>query len=450
MKPSNTTLDTPLAGPHVWYPCTPVNAAEQARQQRVVRGKGVWLYDEQGRRYLDGISSWWVNLFGHNYPPLNQAIKEQLDCLAHTMLAGFTHPSVENLSHELAELTQHHLPYCFYASDGASAVEIALKMSVHAWRNQGKPSKNQFISLVGGYHGETLGALAVSDVAHFKHAYESLLRPSHQVMTPDSRLCTPGQTAEQRAQLALADLASLLERESEHIAALILEPLVQCAGGMAMYDVAYLKGAKLLCERYQVHLIADEIAVGCGRTGKFFACEHAGVWPDFMCLSKGITGGYLPLSVVMSSAAVYESFRDRSGDDAFLHSHSYTGNALACRAALQTLSLFRSEQVLSNNVLKANKLETALAPWYHSTAVRHGRRQGMIWAFDVNLPSGMSAAEFSTAFRVATMERELFLRPLGNTVYMMPPYCISDEEIEHLAQASYESLHAVLSQGAAC
>ncbi|MQA38237.1 adenosylmethionine--8-amino-7-oxononanoate transaminase [Rugamonas aquatica] len=413
----------------VWHPCTQMQHHETVPLIPVKSGKGAWLYDHEGRRYLDAISSWWVNLFGHANPRINAALKDQLDTLEHAMLAGFTHEPVIELSEKLSALTGHVLGHSFYASDGASAVEIALKMSFHSWRNNGKSGKQEFVCLKGSYHGETIGALAVTDVALFKDAYGPLLRASQTVMSPDARNATEGETAEDMARKAAADVERLFIERADKIAAIIIEPLVQCATGMAMHDPLYLKLVRELCDRHSVHLILDEIAVGCGRTGTFFACEQAGVWPDFLCLSKGISGGYLPLSLVMTRNEIYEAFYSSDVTRGFLHSHSYTGNPLACRAALATLQIFEEDNVLAANRIKAARLTAALQPLAQHKQVRNFRQRGMIWAFDaIN-----TTPDFSRRFFATAVEHELLMRPIGSTVYMMPPYILNDEEIDGLA-----------------
>ena len=402
----------------VWHPCT------QMKQHQgdlplipIARGQGAWLYDFDGKRYLDGISSWWVNLFGHCNPCINAALREQLDTLEHVMLAGFTQQPVVELSERLSALTGGTLGHCFYASDGASATEIALKISFHSWRNRGYEKKQDFLCLAGSYHGETVGALAVTDVAIFRDAYAPLVRPAATVPTPDARQAKDGETAIDVARRAAEALEAHLATHHESIAALIVEPLIQCASGMVMYDPEYLRLARALCDRYEVHLICDEIAVGCGRTGTFFAHEQAGIRPDFLCLSKGISGGYLPLSVVLTSDAIYETFYDDATAKGFLHSHSYTGNALACRAALATLDIFAADKVLEQNKQRAERLATAVAPLAKHPQVRHLRQRGMILAFDV----ATDDAKFSRRFYRAALDREALIRPLGTTVYVMPP-----------------------------
>ncbi|HEX7647568.1 MAG TPA: adenosylmethionine--8-amino-7-oxononanoate transaminase [Noviherbaspirillum sp.] len=425
----------------VWHPCTQMQHHESVPLVPVSHGRGAWLFDTDGRRYLDAISSWWVNLFGHANPRINAALKDQLDRLEHAMLAGFTHAPVVELSERLSALTNNVLGHCFYASDGASAVEIALKMSFHYWRNIGQPDKREFVCLQGSYHGETIGALAVTDVAIFRDAYGPMLQQAHVVMSPDARQAKEGETA---ADVAARALEALLQQREGRIAAVIVEPLVQGAAGMAMHDPSYLKQVRALCDRNQVHMIADEIAVGCGRTGTFFACEQAAVWPDFVCLSKGVSGGYLPLSLVMTRDAIYQAFYDADVRRGFLHSHSYTGNPLACRAALATLEIFEEDDVLNSNRAKAERLTQALQPLIDDARVKHFRNRGMIWAFDAVIQDTTKAATFSRRFFTEALQQELLLRPIGNTVYLMPPYILDDEEIEGLAQRTISVFNNVL------
>ena len=400
----------------------------------VQNGSGAWLYDHDGKRYLDAVSSWWVNLFGHANPRINAALKHQLDTLEHAMLAGFTHEPVVSLSEKLSALTDGALGHCFYASDGASAVEIALKMSFHCWRNQGLGTKQEFVCLKGGYHGETLGALSVTDVPIFRDSYDALLKPVHTLMSPDAREAVQGESPDQVALRAAGELESLLKTRAANISAVIIEPLVQCAGGMAMHSPVYVQEVRRLCTAYHVHLIADEIAVGCGRTGHFFACQHASVWPDFLCLSKGISGGYLPLSLVMTRDDIYASFYSDSMVRGFLHSHSYTGNPLACRAALATLEIFDQDNVITQNRVLADRLSNELAPLAAHAKVKQFRQQGMIWAFDAQVQDPQLAATFSRRFFASALKHELLLRPIGTTVYLMPPYILSDADTCFLAE----------------
>ena len=424
----------PMTSP-LWHPCTQMQHHEAAPPLAIARGEGAWLIDTDGRRYLDAISSWWVNLFGHCNPRINAALIDQLGKIEHVILAGCSHAPVLELSERLARLTG--LGHAFYGSDGASAVEIALKMSFHYWKNTGQPQKTGFVSLKGGYHGETLGALSVTDVAIFHDTYAPLLRHTHQVMSPDARQAHAGETAAEVARRAAADLEAWLAEHADTTAALIVEPLVQCAAGMAMYDPEYLRLARALCERYEVHLIADEIAVGFGRTGTLFACEQAGIRPDFICLSKGITGGYLPLACVLTTDRVYDAFYHPDVRLGFLHSHSYTGNPLACRAALAVLDIFDADLVLQQNHLKATAFNALLEPLRQHPRVRHFRNVGMIWAFEV----ADAAPGFAHDFHMKARDKGVLLRPIGNTVYFMPPYVVDETEMALLANTCLDLLN---------
>ncbi|MCB5197557.1 adenosylmethionine--8-amino-7-oxononanoate transaminase [Deefgea salmonis] len=418
----------------VWHPCTQMKRHETLPLIPIARGDGVWLYDADGTRYLDAVSSWWVNLFGHNQPQIKAAITQQMDQLEHVMLAGFTHEPVVALSEQLAELTG--LGHAFYGSDGASATEIALKMTAHYWRNLGLPAKNRFVYLQDSYHGETIGALSVTDVPIFRQAYSPLVRDNFAVQSPDARQAQPGQSARDVALWAIEDLARVLAAQHHEIAALIVEPLIQGAAGMAMYDPIYLQQARALCDQYQVLLIADEIAVGFGRTGTMFACEQAQIKPDLICLSKGITGGYLPLAAVLCSDAVYTAFYADETAKAFLHSHSYTGNPLACAAALATLAIFRDQDVIAQNQRKAAEFNRIFAPLATHPRVRHWRNCGMIWAFEI----ADAPAQFATLCFTEALKEGLLLRPIGHTVYFMPPYIMTAEDAQFLLAGTLNAL----------
>jgi adenosylmethionine-8-amino-7-oxononanoate aminotransferase len=409
----------------VWHPCTQMKVHETLPLVPIARGEGAWLHDFDGRRYLDAVSSWWVNLFGHANPRINAAIVAQLADLEHVMLAGFTHRPVIELSERLAALAPAGLGHAFYGSDGASAVEIALKMAFHYWRNRGYPAKTGFASINGSYHGETLGALSVTDVPLFRDTYAPLLHDSAIVPCPDARAAAAGESAHDVAERAARDLDAHLARHHATTAAVIVEPLVQGASGMVMYHPHYLARARELCTRYDVLLIADEIMTGFGRTGTLFAWEQAGApAPDFLCLSKGITGGYLPLSCVLTTDPVYEVFYADDLARGFLHSHSYTGNALACRAALAVLDIFADDDVIAANAAKAERWVALAAPLAAHPKVRHFRQRGMIWGFEVDTSRG----DFARWCFAEGLERELLLRPLGKTVYFMPPYIVTDDE----------------------
>jgi adenosylmethionine-8-amino-7-oxononanoate aminotransferase len=420
----------------VWHPCTQMKQHETLPLVPISRGEGIWLHDFDGGRYLDAISSWWVNLFGHSNPRINAAIRDQLDKLEHVMLAGFTHEPVVQLSERLIKIVPGRLGHCFYGSDGASATEVALKMSFHYWHNVGHPEKNNFISLQNGYHGETLGALSVTDVALFRETYSPLLRHSNHVRTPDWRYADQGESPKVYALRAAAQLEDFLVRHHTKTAALILEPLIQGAAGMGMYHSDYLKHAREICDRYQVHLIADEIAVGFGRTGTLFACEQADIAPDFLCLAKGLSGGYLPLSVVMTTDSVYQAFYHDETARAFLHSHTHSGNALACRAALATLDIFEQDGVIAANLIKAQYLNRVSEPITSHPKVKNFRNCGMVWAFEVET----SDPAFSGKFFQEALKQGLLLRPLENTVYFMPPYVINEQEMDMLVTGTLRVL----------
>lgn len=423
----------------VWHPCTQMKQHETYPLVPVVSGKGIWLHDADGNRYLDAISSWWVNLFGHSNSYINAAIRDQLEKIEHVMLAGFTHEPVVTLSERLRNMAPGTLGHCFYASDGASAIEIALKMSFHYWLLRGQPQKNQFISLQNDYHGETLGALSVTDVAIFKQTYAPLLRQCTHVPTPDWRYAEPGESAQDYAIRAATALEQHVAKNHAQIAALILEPLVQGATGMGMYHPIYLQRAREICNQYQIHLIADEIAVGFGRTGTLFACNQADIAPDFLCLSKGLSGGYLPLSVVMTTDTVFQAFYDDKIARAFLHSHSHTGNALACRAALATLDIFEQDQVIKANKIKAAYLNKIAAPLTTHPKVNNFRNCGMIWAFEVKTKD----ADFAATCFQAGLKQQLLLRPLGTTIYFMPPYIINEQEMDLLVNGTLQILDSL-------
>ena len=410
------------------------------------RGHGVWLEDFNGKRYLDAISSWWTNLFGHANPRIGAAIKQQLDSLEHVMLAGFTHEPVIKLSEQLVKLAPKGLTRCFYADNGSSAIEVAAKMSFHYWHNQGKQQKRRFITLENSYHGETLGALALGNVELYKQIYQPLLMDVITAPSPDCFHREAGETWEQYSARMIQPMRKILELHAHEVCAVIIEPLVQCAGNMRMYHPIYLNLLRKACDEFGVHLIADEIAVGFGRTGTLFACEKAGITPDFMCLSKGLTGGYLPLSVVLTHEDIYEAFYDEYTHlRAFLHSHSYTGNPLACAAALATLDIFATEPVIEDN----KKLS---AHFFHKTQalidhphVADVRQHGMICAIEM-IKNKSTKEQFDWRERRGlrvyqhALEKGALLRPIGNVIYFMPPYVITPEEINFLVDTAIEGI----------
>jgi adenosylmethionine---8-amino-7-oxononanoate aminotransferase len=453
---------------HVWHPCTQMKDhdggdAAPLPLVPIRSAEGAWLEDFDGRRYLDAVGSWWTNIFGHRHPYIVEQLKQQLDTLDHVMLAGFTHAPVVELSERLVKLAPPGLTRCSYADNGSSAVEIALKMSFHYWRNAGHAGKTRFIALENGYHGETLGALAIGGPSMYRDTYAPLLLSPIHVASPDCYERGPGESWEDYTRRQFEHMERALERHAHEVCAVIVEPLVQCAGGMRMYHPIYLSLLREACDRYGVHLIADEIAVGFGRTGKMFACEWApplhygknaqhGITPDFLCLSKGLTAGTLPLAVTLTRESIFEAFyADYAAGKAFLHSHSYTGNPIGCRAALATLDLFEREQPLATNRLLSNLLWTQTAELRAHPQVAEVRQQGMILAIELaqnihrKTPYPAEERRGLRAYRHAlhaSKDRGVLLRPLGNVLYFMPPYVVTPKEIEWLAQVTLDAVRA--------
>src|SRR3979490_885007 len=443
-SPNSAYVTRDLA--HVWHPCTQMKDHEQLPPIPIRCGQGAWLEDYSGQRYLDAISSWWVNLFGHANARINAAVREQLDQLEQVILAGFTHEPVIALSEALSAIAPAGLTRCFYADNGSSAVEVAVKMSFHYWRNMGRTAKRRFITLSNSYHGETLGALAVGDVDLYKQIYRPLLMDVITVPSPDCYARAPGESWAQHSRRKFAHMEAALAQHAHEACAVIVEPLVQCAGGMRMYDPVYLTLLREACDRHGVHLIADEIAVGFGRTGTLFACEQARIRPDFVCLSKGLTGGYLPLSAVVTTENVYTAFYDEYVKlNAFLHSHSFTGNALACAAAVETLRIFADDDVLVRNRSLAGHMGRLARELEDHPHVAEVRQRGMIVAIQLvrdkagREPYPWQERRGLRVYRHA-LERGLLLRPIGNVIYFMPPYVISPDEIELMVTVAREGI----------
>lgn len=431
---------------HVWHPCSQMKDHEWLPMIPIKSGKGVWLQDFDGNRYLDAVSSWWVNIFGHSNPRINAGIRRQLDSLEHVIIAGFSHEPVIELSERLAAITPAGLERCFYADNGSSAIEVALKMSYHYWRNRGYKKKTRFITLGNSYHGETLGALAVGDVALYKETYDPLLLQAITVPSPDCYTRDAGVSCQAHSEKMFEHMRKALEQHADEVCAVFVEPLVQCAGGMRMYDPVYLKLLRAACDEFNVHLIADEIAVGFGRTGTLFACEQANISPDIMCLSKGLTGGYLPLSVAVTTENIYQAFYDEYENlTAFLHSHSYTGNPLGCSAALATLDIFESDNVISNNRQLATTMATAVSELQDHPHVAEVRQTGMILAIEmVKDKTARKSYDWKErrGLRVYQhgLKQGVLLRPLGNVVYFMPPYVINEDEIRLMAKTAIDGI----------
>ena len=440
----------------LWHPCTQMREHPDVLPlEPIARGEGAWLVGRDGKRYLDAVSSWWTNLFGHAEPRIAQAIATQAMTLEHVILAGFSHQPAVELAEKLLAIAPRQadrapLAKVFYADNGSAGVEVALKMAFHWFRNHGEDRRTKFVALENGYHGETIGALSVGDIPLYRRVYAPLLAEALFAPSPDAYLCEPGESAADRANRAADALADLLQRNAGEICALILEPRVQCAGGMRMHHPLYLRRARELCDAHGVFLIADEIAVGFGRTGTMFACEQSGVQSDLLCLSKGLTGGFLPLAAVLCTQAIYDGFLDDSRERAFLHSHSYTGNPLACAAALASLAIFDSDNVLARNRATASRMTELAAPLADLPHVADVRQAGMIVAFELT-QNGDKRTPLDPALRVGLRayraalgdvlsKTGVVLRPLGDTLYWMPPYCIDDEQLELLARVTRDAI----------
>lgn len=415
----------------LWHPCTQMKDHETLPLIPIKKAHGVFLEDFEGNKYIDAISSWWVNMFGHTNKYINDKIKEQLDTLEHVILAGFTHEQVVRLSERLVQLTPPNLDKCFYSDNGSSAVEVALKMSYHAHLNDGI-NKPYFVSLSNSYHGETIGALSVGDVELYKETYEPLLIKTLKTSVPEDM-------SEEAAQNAAQKFEELCQERADEISAIILEPLIQGAGYMHMYHPKYLVLVRDICTKYNVHLIADEVMVGFGRTGELFACEKAGISPDFIVLSKGLTGGYLPLSVVLTSNNIYAKFYcDYNEYKAFLHSHSYTGNALACAAANATLDIFENDNIIERNREIADYMSQKLQRFLELPNVGSIRQTGMVavvelQGYDAKERIGLKVYQYG-------LEHGVLLRPLGHIIYFMPPYIITKDEIDIMMDTAYEAI----------
>ncbi|MBG9455670.1 adenosylmethionine-8-amino-7-oxononanoate aminotransferase [Lysinibacillus sphaericus] len=432
---------------HVWHPCSQMKDYEQYPPIVIKKGQGVWLYDEHNNRYLDAVSSWWVNLFGHANPRISQALSDQAFTLEHTIFANFSHEPAIKVAEKLVALTPDGLNKVFFADNGSSAIEVALKMSFQYHMQTGKTMKKRFLALTDAYHGETLGALSVGGVGLYNEVYQPLLLDTVRAQGPDCFRCpfqeNPGSCQAQCIQFVEDEL----RQHHEEITAIIIEPLIQAAAGMKMYPPIYLKRLRELCTKYDVHFIADEIAVGFGRTGTLFACEQAGIVPDFMCLSKGITGGYLPLSAVLTNDDVYNAFYDDYGTmKAFLHSHSYSGNTLACRVALEVLTMFEEEQVIDMIKHKGERMRRLAKQAFEKLPfVGEYRQVGLVGAIELvanretkePLPS-----EERIGYQLSkrALAKGLLIRPLGNILYFMPPYIISDDEMDFMIDTTKETI----------
>ncbi|MEE9911362.1 MAG: adenosylmethionine--8-amino-7-oxononanoate transaminase [Deltaproteobacteria bacterium] len=433
---------------YIWHPCSQMKDYEDFPPIVIERGKGAYLYDVDGKRYLDAVSSWWVNLFGHANDRLSRALADQAQKLEHVIFANFSHEPAIGLAEEIVRITPAGLSKVFFADNGSSAVEAALKMSFHYHQQTGRPGKTKFAAITDAYHGETLGALSVGDLDLYSKIYKPLMMNTFRAAGPDCFRCP----YDQNRGTCDAQCFEALEREvtkhADEICGVVIEPLVQCAAGMKIYPPVYLRKLRQLCTAHHIHFIADEIAVGFGRTGKMFACEHAGVSPDMMCLSKGITAGYMPLSLVVTTDEIYSAFyADYAELRAFLHSHSYTGNALACAVARESLNIFRDESVLARNEIRSRMILDKVTRLFDGhPLVGEYRQLGMIGALEL-VADRKTKEAFDWRERVGygiyriALTKGVLLRPLGNIIYFMPPYIVEEEDIERMVRAAFESIN---------
>jgi len=432
----------------IWHPCSQMKDYEDFPPIIIDRGEGPYLYDINGKAYLDAISSWWVNLFGHSNKRINRAIKKQLEKLEHVIFANFSHKPAIELAERIAGITPAGLNKVFFADNGSSAVEVALKLSFQYHQQTGHPEKRKFVSISSAYHGETLGALSVGDIDLYNKIYKPLLMKTYKVKGPDCYRCDYDKHREDCNTECFEHMEKLVSEKHGEICGVIIEPLIQGAAGMKIYPSLYLKKLRKLCTHYNIHFIADEIAVGFGRTGKMFACEHADITPDIMCLSKGITSGYLPLSLTIVTDEIYNAFyHDYTELKAFMHSHSYTGNPLACAVACETLNIFEEEHVLEKNKEKSRLIgEMALKHAKTHPYVGEFRQLGMVGALEL-VEDKKTKKPFDWKKRVGyniykiALEKGVILRPLGDVIYFMPPYVVEEQDIELMVEVAFKSIN---------
>lgn len=431
-------MNSPL---RIWHPFS--NAALDAPPIRVVRAEGVYLHTADGRKILDAVSSWWVNLHGHANPRIAEAIARQARKMEHVVLAGFTHDAAEELSSRLRKWLPPELTHLFFSDDGSTAVEVALKLAVQHFSNQGRAEKREIVALAHGYHGDTAGAMSVSDDSPFTNPFRSMRYPVHRVHSAYCYRCPVGLRRETCHIECVQQLEELLAERSGQIAAVIVEPLLQAAGGMIVHPVEFLQKIRKLCTQHSVLLIADEVLTGFGRTGKMFACDLAGIVPDLMCLSKGITGGFLPLGVTLCTDAVESAFRSENRLHTFFHGHSYTGNALACAAANASLQIFDDEPVFDQIACIAKVNAERLAQMHELHQVGDTRQIGTIGAIELRAEDAGYLSAMRPKLYAFFIDRGVLLRPLGNVVYVLPPYVISPDELHHVYDVILEAIQAL-------
>jgi adenosylmethionine-8-amino-7-oxononanoate aminotransferase len=431
-------MSSPL---RIWHPFT--NSLLDPAPIPVVRAEGVWLHTADGRKIIDAVSSWWVNLHGHSNPRIAGAISEQSRKMEHVILAGFTHEPAERLAAGLRKWLVPELTHLFFSDDGSTAVEVALKLAVQHFSNLGRPDKNGVVALEHGYHGDTAGAMSVSDDSPFTDPFRVMRYKVHRVRSPYLYRRPAGTAPEAFFDHCVRSLSSLLEAEAANIACLILEPLLQAAGGMIVYPVEYLKAVRELCNRHDVLLIADEVLTGFGRTGKMFACDLAGIVPDLMCLSKGITGGFLPMGVTLCTDRVESAFRSENRMHTFYHGHSYTGNALACAAANASLQIFEDEPVFDRIAAIARINAERLTKFAEYPSVGEVRQIGTIGIIELRAEDAGYLSAMRPKLYKFFLDRGVLLRPLGNVVYVLPPYVISPDELNHVYDVILEAVETL-------
>jgi adenosylmethionine---8-amino-7-oxononanoate aminotransferase len=432
---------------YIWHPCSQMKDYEDFPPIVIERGEGAYLYDVDGRAYLDAVSSWWVNLFGHSNKRINRAIQIQLEDLEHVIFANFSHKPAIELAERIVGITPEGLNKVFFADNGSSAVEVALKMSFQYHQQAGNTNKTRFAAITDAYHGETLGALSVGDIDLYSMIYRPLLMNTFKAAGPDCYRCRYGKTRDGCDVECFTDMEKMVLQNHQEICAIIIEPLIQCAAGMKIYPSTYLRRLRELCTQFDIHLIADEIAVGFGRTGHMFACGQAGISPDIMCLSKALTAGYMPLSLVVTTDNIYQAFySDYSEQKAFMHSHSYTGNPIACAIACESLDIFEDDDVLAKNDLKS-KYIAEMVSWFAQNHPHVGefRQMGMIGALEL-VEDKRSRKAFDREKRVGygiykiALGKGVLLRPLGNVIYFMPPYIVEKKDIGLMVDVAIQSI----------
>ena len=436
---------------YIWHPCSQMKDYEELKPIIIEKGEGPYLYDLEGKRYIDAISSWWCNIFGHANPKINKAITKQIGELEHVIFANFSHKPAIELAERLVSITPKGLEKIFFADNGSAAVEVALKMSFQYHAQTGKANKCKFAAITDAYHGETLAALSVGDLDLYSKVYKPLMLDTYRVEGPDCYGCKYGKYRETCQAECFEPMQKLIADKSEELSAIIIEPMVQAAAGMKIYSPHYLKKLRDACDRYKIHLIADEIAVGFGRTGKMFACEHADISPDFMCLSKGLTAGYIPMAVVMTTDEIYNGFyADYNHYKAFMHSHTYSGNPMGCAIALEVLNIFETENTLEENAKKAVYFkELVYNTFKDHPYVGDVRSIGLINAIEL-VKDKENRQSFDSDLRLGyqvyqkALKKGVLLRPLGNVLYFNPPYVVSYEDMDEMVSVCKGCINEII------